>query len=193
MKQKEVIDAGGGWKKITPQQFICSPFTRIGKEWMLITAGNVQNDKHNWNTMTASWGGLGVLWAKDVAFAFIRPSRQTFTFADSASVITLSFFDESWRRSLNICGSKSGRDTDKAAAGGLTPVVFNDIPCAGTGSGAGSAVSFMEARDVLVCRKLYIHDIDPGKFLDTSIEKHYSGADYHRMFVLEVIDIRTKN
>ncbi|MBQ5373195.1 MAG: flavin reductase family protein, partial [Bacteroidaceae bacterium] len=46
-------------------------FHLIGKEWMLITAGNI---KH-FNTMTASWGGLGWLWNKPVAFIFVRPER----------------------------------------------------------------------------------------------------------------------
>ena len=55
-----------------------NPFTKIGKEWMLITAGN----EDNFNTMTASWGGLGVLWNKNVAFTFIRPSRYTHEFTE---------------------------------------------------------------------------------------------------------------
>ena len=40
----------------------------IGKDWMLVCAGD--------NAMTASWGGMGVLWNKPVAFVFIRPQRQ---------------------------------------------------------------------------------------------------------------------
>ena len=44
-------------------------FEAIGKEWMLVTAGT----KEKFNTMTASWGGIGWLWNKPVAFVFIRP------------------------------------------------------------------------------------------------------------------------
>ena len=51
-------------------------FTKIGNEWMLVTAGN---DK-KFNTMTASWGGVGILWNMDVAFTFIRDSRYTLEF-----------------------------------------------------------------------------------------------------------------
>ena len=43
----------------------------IGKEWMLVSAG----DKTKFNTMTASWGGVGFLWNKPVVFVFIRPER----------------------------------------------------------------------------------------------------------------------
>jgi len=45
------------YKRITPSEIKGNPFSLIGDEWMLITAGNIEN----YNTMTASWGGLGVL------------------------------------------------------------------------------------------------------------------------------------
>ena len=59
----------------------------IGKEWMLVTAGTA--DK--FNTMTASWGGMGVLWGKTVAFVFIRPVRYTYEFIVLCDPRTLSF------------------------------------------------------------------------------------------------------
>ena len=185
MKQKEAVIAGGAWVKKAVRSFPGSPFERLDRQWMLITAGNVEDDKGNWNTMTASWGGLGVLWNKDVAFIFIRPSRRTFSFANDASFFTLSFFDETQRSALNICGEKSGRDIDKASAAGLTPVFFNDGPAMG-------AVSFREAGDILFCKKLYTQDIAPARFLDDSIDKNYNGNDYHRMYVGEIVEYRCR-
>ena len=186
MRQKEVIPAGPEWVEKNIREFSGSPFNRIGKDWMLITAGDVTTDKGNWNTMTASWGGLGVLWRKDVAFAFVRPSRQTRGFVDGNSLFTLSFFDEKFREALNICGAKSGRDTDKAAATGLTPVVFHDGLING-------AVSFKEASDIIICKKIYTQDIDPALFLDKKIiEDCYQGEhanDYHRMYVGEIVKV----
>ena len=38
-----------------------NPFKKISKQWMLITAG----DEKKSNTMTASWGGLGIMWGKE--------------------------------------------------------------------------------------------------------------------------------
>ena len=186
MKQKEVIGAENNWVDKSVREFQGSPFVRLDKQWMLVTVGDVENDRGNWNTMTASWGGLGILWQKDVAFIFIRPSRHTFSFADSKDIFTISFFDESYRSALGICGEKSGRDTDKASAAGLTPVCFEDWPVKG-------AVSFKEASDIIICKKIYTQDIDPALFLDESIEKHYGGKDYHRMFVGEIIGYKTKS
>ena len=185
MKQKEAIPAESEWIEKNIREFSGSPFERIGSEWMLITSGNIGNDKGNWNTMTASWGGLGVLWKKDVAFMFIRPSRHTFGFANKAEILTLSFFGESCREALNICGEKSGRDTNKALASGLTPVYFTDGPIAG-------AVSFKEARDIIICKKIYTQNLDPTLFLDTGIEKNYNGSDYHRMYIGEIIGYRSR-
>ena len=56
-----------------------NPFTKIGKEWALVTAGN----KEKANTMTVSWGGVGVLWGQNVAFIFVRDSRYTKEFIDA--------------------------------------------------------------------------------------------------------------
>jgi flavin reductase (DIM6/NTAB) family NADH-FMN oxidoreductase RutF len=153
---------------------------------MLITAG----DGADWNTMTASWGSLGVLWSRDMAVMFIRPSRRTFGFANAASLFTLSFFDGAYRAALEFCGTKSGRDVDKAAGAGLSPVVF-DASLAG-GRIAGS-IGFKEAREIIVCRKLYTHDFDPAAFLDApSIEESYHGSDYHRMYIGEIITLLTR-
>jgi flavin reductase (DIM6/NTAB) family NADH-FMN oxidoreductase RutF len=153
---------------------------------MLISAGDVSGDKGGWNTMTASWGGLGVLWSKNVAFMFIRPVRHTFSFANASPLFTLSFFDKSRRKALEIAGAKSGRDIDKAAVCALTPIVFN-------GGAAGGAVAFKEAEEIIICKKLYTHDFDPAAFLDPSIDSGcYPAKDYHRMFIGEVISVKAK-
>ena len=60
-------------KEINIEEFKFNPFTKIGKEWMLVTASN--NGKVN--SMTASWGGVGVLWNKNIAFIVLRPQRYT--------------------------------------------------------------------------------------------------------------------
>ncbi|MDR0524245.1 MAG: flavin reductase family protein [Spirochaetaceae bacterium] len=177
MKQQKARPTGDVWREKNIRDFSGSPAARIGDEWMLITCGGAEN----WNTMTASWGGIGVLWGKDVAFMFIRPTRFTYPLANESELFTLSFFDASYRRALEVCGAKSGRDTDKAAAAGLTPIVFPDL-----------GVSFQEADEVILCRKLYVHDFDPRGFLDSSLESLYPIKDYHRMFIGEILSFRSK-
>ena len=158
------------FRVITPPEMGGDVFTRIGKEWMLITAGCEQAH----NTMTASWGGLGVLWNKPVSTVYIRPSRYTMEFVEKESHYALCFFDESYREALTYCGRHSGRDVDKCAQTGLTPCFDEAAPY------------YNEATLVLVCRKLYAQDMDPSLFLDESIENNYHGSDYHRFYIGEI-------
>ncbi|MHB9038049.1 MAG: flavin reductase family protein [Armatimonadota bacterium] len=151
-----------------------NPFQVVGGDWMLITAGAPDA----YNTMTASWGGFGVIWQKNIAWCVIRPSRYTYEFIEKAENFTLSFFDEDFRPALEICGTKSGRDIDKAAATGLTPIA-GKMP---------GTTTFAQARMVVECRKLYFQDLQPAHFLDPAIENNYSGTDYHRMYIGEIVD-----
>ncbi len=159
-----------------PEQLIDNPFKLIGKDWMLITAGTQQS----FNTMTASWGGVGVLWQKQVSFCFVRPTRYTFEFMERSENFTLSFFEERYRKELNFCGSNSGRDTDKVKETGLTPISKDGF------------IYFGEARLVLACRKLYFQDINPGYFLEQGIHDLYPAKDYHRMYVGEIVSCLKK-
>ena len=93
------------FKEVKAEELQMNPFTKIGKEWMLITAGN----EEKCNTMTASWGGVGIMWGKNAVTTYIRPQRYTKEFVDANDTFTISFFDESYRKALNICGSVSGR------------------------------------------------------------------------------------
>jgi flavin reductase (DIM6/NTAB) family NADH-FMN oxidoreductase RutF len=129
-----------------------------------------------YNSMTASWGGFGVLWNKKVCFCVIRPHRYTYSFIERSDNFTLSFFEESQRCILNYCGSKSGRDVNKTRETGLTPL-----------AGETGAVYFKEARLVIECRKIYFQDIDPTHFLDVEIEENYPKKDYHRMYIGEIV------
>ena len=158
--------------EIAPEDIRDNPFQLIGKDWMLITAG----DATAANTMTASWGGLGILWNKPVSFAFVRPTRYTYEFLEKEEYYTLSFFEKSARGALKLCGTVSGRDTDKIADAGLT--LRTD----------GEAPFFDQARLVLVCRKIAAQDMDPAGFLDPALHSHYDN-DHHRIYTGEIVRV----
>ena len=95
-----------------------NPFDKISKQWMLVTAGDGEAS----NTMTASWGGVGIMWGKPVATVYIRPQRYTKEFIDKNEYFTLSFLPEEYRKALSVCGSVSGRNVaDKWKEAGLHP------------------------------------------------------------------------
>ena len=111
------------YKIITADQFRKNPFKLIGKDWMLVTAGNEEKV----NTMTASWGGLGVMYGKNVAFIVIRPQRYTKEFIDREDTFSLSFLDKKYRKTLNYLGTVSGRNEDKITKSGLTLARYENI------------------------------------------------------------------
>ncbi len=162
----------GDFQSVKPESMDFNVFTRIGEDWMLLTAGPVDDC----NTMTAAWGGLGFLWNRNVAFTFVRPVRWTYRFMEKHPVHTLSFFDEEHRGILEFCGACSGRDTDKIDQAGLTPFA---TPQGGTG--------FAQARLVVECRTIHSQDLDPARFLDPSLAELYPDRDYHRLYVGEIL------
>lgn len=153
------------------------PFSLIGREKLLLTAGNSED----FNTMTASWGTMGVLWGKNVISAVIRPQRYTYEYFEREPYFTVSVLESGHDDAYRICGTKSGRDCDKISLAGLTPYL------------EGNAIAFQEARIAFVCRKIYVQDLDPAGFLDPSIDQtHYPLNDYHRLYCGEIVDVLEK-
>ena len=153
-------------------------FKLIGNEWMLVTAGT----ENKFNTMTASWGGVGILWNKPVAFLFIRPERYTHDFIEENERVTLSFYGEEYRKALQICGTKSGRNTDKVKECGITPLKLES-----------GAMTFAESRLTLDCRKLFKTEMTEANFIDrTIIDKQYGAhGGWHTVYVVEIEDVYT--
>ncbi len=162
-------------KEIAFSELKFNPMTMIAKEWMLVTAGNADG----YNTMTASWGHLGAIWGHGgglpTAVIYLRPQRYTKEFVDRQERFTLTVFPEEYKKALGYLGSHSGRDEDKVAATGLTPVFEVDY------------TYFAEAKLVLVCRKLYRQTMTPDGFVDKSIiGEHYPNADFHDMYIGQI-------
>ena len=119
------------FRKIDISELSFNPFEKIGKEWMLLTGGSIDD----FNTMTASWGQLGVIWNKNVLTCYIRPNRYTYDFVERSECFTASFFGEEFRKALSFCGSHSGRDCDKMAETGLVPVLPQALQLRSQGRG----------------------------------------------------------
>ncbi|MDP4210703.1 MAG: flavin reductase family protein [Bacteroidota bacterium] len=154
-------------------------FSLLKDDWMLLTAGT----RELFNTMTASWGAFGMLWNKPIAIGFIRPQRYTFDIANQTEHFTLSFFSHDYRKVLNFCGSHSGREVDKIAQTGITPVFSEN-----------SGVHFSEARLVLECKKLYVDELKPENFFATNlIKEFYPQNDFHHFFIGEITNCLSSN
>ncbi|MBH1940664.1 flavin reductase [Mobilitalea sibirica] len=162
------------FKEISPEALRKNPFQLIGKEWMLVTAGNEEKV----NTMTASWGGLGVMYGKNVAFIVIRPQRYTKEFVDREETFSLSFFDKQYKKVLNYLGTVSGRNEDKIAKSGLTVVDAHETPF------------FDEANLVMICKKLFKQPLITDGLLDEKLKNTwYANGDNHTLYIAEITQV----
>lgn len=151
-----------------------NPFEMIGKDWMLISA----EKEGKVNTMTASWGGLGVIWNKNVVTVYIRPQRYTKEFIDNSDTFSITVLGDEFRRELSYLGTVSGRDEDKISKVGLTIAEDNNTPY------------FEEGKIVLMCRKLYSQELSENGFTDTSlVNKNYVNNDFHIMYIGEITKV----
>ena len=165
------------FQPITINMLEINPFEKIGKDWALVTAGT----KDHANAMTVSWGGLGVMWGKNVAFVFIRDSRYTKEFIDNGDFFSITFFDEQYKKALSYCGSHSGRTEDKITQAGLTLANKHSIPY------------IDEGNLVLLCSKMSATKITEDSFLTPEIkEKWYQDGDMHTMYIAEIIEVMAR-
>lgn len=162
---------------MTANEISKNVFDMIGKQWMLV--GAAKDGKVN--AMTASWGGLGVMWGKNVAFVFIRQTRYTKEFVDNGDTFSLSFFGDDQRKMLNYMGTVSGRDADKVSECGLHVSLEENAPV------------FEEAEFTLVCRKMFAQEMAKESFIDKeALAKWYGDENYHTMYVAEIVDVKKK-
>lgn len=163
--------------KIDIQDLQMNPFTSIGKEWMLITAG----DNQKVNTMTASWGGVGVLWGQNVVTAYIRPQRYTKEFVDEQDCFSLSFFSGQYQKELSVLGTVSGRDQDKINQVHFHTTYLDNVP------------TFEEASYVFIVEKIYEDTIKPKQFINHSLdERWYPDKDYHTIYIAKIKAVYVK-
>ena len=162
------------FREIKAEELQGNLFEMIGKQWMLVTAG----DERKCNTMTASWGGTGIMWGKPTATAYIRQTRYTKEFIDNSEYFTLSFLGEEYREALKLCGTVSGRDCDKMKETGLTPCYIE------------GTTTIQEAEVILVCKKVYHQFMGPENFAEkANLDKWYSDKDYHTMYLGEIVKV----
>lgn len=163
-------------------------FDIFRNHWALVTAGNIED----FNSCTVSWGSMGTLWTSNkdtgsVITVYIHPARYTNGFMRDNNTFTVSFFPEEYKKAMGYIGSHSGRDGDKAAAAGLTPISFGD------------SVTYKEASLTFLCKKMYQHQFD-NDGLAEEIKDYYAanpkvypssrpeGWEPHWEFIGEIID-----
>lgn len=161
-----------------------NPMTMFGEDWALAGAGTKER---GYNAMTIAWGHLGAIWDRPTkqgkliiptAEVYIRPQRYTKEFFDKENYFTISTFPAQYKKALGYMGTHSGREEDKIAAAGLTPIFVE------------KSVAFEEAERIFVCKKIYHAPILEFGFVEKQIiADNYPAKDFHEMYVGEIVEV----
>ena len=139
-------------------------FEMFQKDWALVTAG----DMKCFNSCTVGWGSMGTLWTRknstgSSVTVYIHPARYTYELLKDSEYFTVSFYPESCREALAYMGSHTGRTENKADGCALTPVQM------------GESVTYAEAGLSILCRKLYMSQLDKAG-LAPEIKDYYTSS-----------------
>jgi flavin reductase (DIM6/NTAB) family NADH-FMN oxidoreductase RutF len=165
-------------KPIAIEKFAIKPMHLWDVQYLLLTSGDFAAG--HFNAMTVGWGSIGYMWRRPFVQVVVRPVRYTYEFIERYPTFTVCAFPKEQHAALQLLGTKSGRDLDKIAASGLTPVTSEKV----------AAPAYAESELVLECRKMYWDDFNPEHFLDPEIEARYPNKDYHRIYFGEIVSMR---
>lgn len=164
-------------KEINIKDLNLNPF-ELQNTWALLSA----KDENEYNAMTVSWGSFGILWEKPTATLYIRPERYTKKLLDKNDYYTISFFDKEYKKDLGILGTISkNTDPNKMEKVSLTKEEKDNI------------VYFKEAKLVLICKKIYVNQINKDGIKDKIIiDKMYPNNDYSYSYIGEIEKVLVK-
>ncbi len=162
---------------INIQELHLKSFSIFNDQWFLLSCGDF--NKNQFNSMTVSWGSIGIMWNKPFIQVVVRPTRYTYEFMEKYPDFTACAFPAAYQPALELLGSESGRDSDKMSRSGLTPTAGTQV----------NSPVFKEANLIFECRKIYTDVFHPQYFIDPAIEILYTKDDYHRIYFGEILSI----
>ena len=162
-------------KMIDPFEYAPQILKALKKGVLLTT-----KDGDKLNTMAIGWAHLGIEWNTPTFIAYVRGCRFTKPLLDSTDEFTVNIplEGDADRNIIKVCGTKSGRDTDKFAQLGLTPEPPEVI----------SVPGIRELPLTLECKVIYRQQQTPQCVLDDHIFTHYEKncvdieQDYHTVY-----------
>jgi len=134
------------------------------------------------NLMTIGWGMLGSVWGIPTWTVLVRPSRYTFRCIEHSGCFTINVPTESLSRACAICGSRSGRDTEKFALCGLSEEKATNV----------LAPAVAQCPIVYECQVVHSNDVLPQKLTGEILSGSYMDGDYHRIYFGKILAARAE-
>jgi flavin reductase (DIM6/NTAB) family NADH-FMN oxidoreductase RutF len=168
VKSKSFLDL---FQPIAPAAMTGNVFKLVGQDFTVITAGT----ELNYNSMTASWGGWGVLFNEPTTWCILRANRYTLEFIRKENLYTMCYFDDQYKDQVMLFGSASGRNSDKMKNHTLTAVETPE-----------GSIAYKEAKLIIECELTEITTVSPDDFYSADArtfitEAHAEAHDYHKL------------
>lgn len=128
------------------------------------------------NPMTIGWGVLGIIWGRPVFQVLVRPSRFSFSLLEAHAEFTVCLPRKEHKKALSVCGSVSGRDTDKIAECGLSLA----------GSATIAVPHIAESVAHYECRVIHVNNVVHATLAPDLISRSYPSGDFHRIYFGEI-------
>lgn len=140
------------------------------------------------NPMTISWGTLGIEWGKPIFTIFVRENRFTKQQLEQNPEFTVNIpLGEFNRKVLGVCGTKSGRNTDKVSELNLSLEEANNI----------SVPGIKEFPLTLECKVIYKQKQDKNEIPEEILKAcypqdvdgsfHGANRDFHTAYYGEIV------
>lgn len=140
------------------------------------------------NSMTISWGTLGIEWAKPIFTVFVRENRFTKAQLSKNPEFTINIpYGEFNKKILGVCGTQSGHAVDKIKELNLTLESPSKI----------SVPGIKELPLTLECKVVYqqtqaeqdITEANRKMFYPQDVDSSFHGAnkDYHTVYYGEIV------
>jgi flavin reductase (DIM6/NTAB) family NADH-FMN oxidoreductase RutF len=170
------------FQPLAPTAMTGNVFKLVGQDFTVITAGT----EINYNSMTASWGGWGILFNEPTTWCILRANRYTLEFIRKENLYTMCYFDDQYKDQVMLFGSASGRNSEKMKNHTLTPVETPE-----------GSIAYKEAKLIIECELTEITTVSPGDFYTadarTFITEAYKEAnDYHKLVFGKIANVWVK-
>ncbi len=160
-------------KKVDLSEVLIETLDRLDGDGILLVAGNPPNP------MTIGWSTIGHIWNKEIMNVLVRPVRYTFQKMESSRDFSVCVLPDPYRKELNLCGTRSGCDTNKLE---LCNLHVEKCHLVDSFFISESAIHFE-------CRTVHKHFLDPVTLDPEIIKRYYPQKDYHMVYYGEIVGI----
>ena len=137
------------------------------------------DDKGRPNAMTIGWAQVGIIWGRKILSVMVRPSRYTYRCLEATHDFTVNVPYANQVEAVACCGSKSGKNMDKFAECGFTPLPADDLKSPGIN----------ESGLIYQCQVVNTADFVPERLMPQICTDCYSSGDYHRVYFGQILRV----